>query len=891
MPTKAISRPGGAVKFPAGREPMSRKFIASVGRSSSGPRMTKGRTVSSAARKPDFPARTLARVKEFRAAGDLKSAARLLGPLMKAKSITPKSKRVISSFASQLYRSARNSVRRRDLRKARFLLRLLSRLGPRYATQAQRLKKQIETAAATKPKPAGARMGRGPGMPTSKRLPAARRIVSDLKTEGERIGAAIQTLEGGKSGRGPGRPAGSGRKRRTMSAAARKRISEMMKLRGARVKKAAKKYAKKNGGGARAAKKKAARHARPVVKSAAKAAIKRVPKPRKKDPSAKSFAAAPVLLSGDLVGMELMRVGAPTGSAGGPARRGRLPVTSKPEPLRTRGSGRERATEGAGKPSATRDLIVNRTPHMDFSINEPFAPGTRFDVIIFADQQQARSEEKSEGIIISAPPNIQKFSLHVKLLTSAHFEILGQPPPAPRSEESNIAVSTPKIIITRGTPESTRATFPLRVLQAVELPQTQPTITALFQYKGRPSGKVTRKPAIQGLQVVAPARRTITEGNAQTFSDNIRPPGADPPAALQTQYDARTADVTISILEGAEKDGRHFSIIVDAPGFSKHWEGPWILGKRTEDIVAGAMENITGQDLDDPAARISALRSAGIEMFKATPPEVQQLFWRILDSGTWPRSMLVVSEEPYIPWEIMVPWRRKTNGTSETRDALGIRIAIGRWVTDKYLSPPQKIAISQTYIVAPQYPPNMQLKNAPAEVKLVQDTFSPASVISPALVKNIDSTLALGGTTLLHFICHGKSGFPQAIALEHDKQKLSCWQLEALDGFVKSFSQTHTFVFLNACEVGRLIPALVGIGGFGNAFVGIGSSGVIAPLWSVDDHVAHQVADLFYKAVGTAPAVPFAHILRIIRERAYQGQAEDTWAAYCFYGDPLASCV
>lgn len=68
-------------------------------------------------------------------------------------------------------------------------------------------------------------------------------IVSDLKSERERIDAAIRALEGtGKSGRGPGRPPGSGSrgKRRTMSASARKRISEMMKLRWAERKKKAK---------------------------------------------------------------------------------------------------------------------------------------------------------------------------------------------------------------------------------------------------------------------------------------------------------------------------------------------------------------------------------------------------------------------------------------------------------------------------------------------------------------------------------------------------------------------------------------------------------------------------------------------------------------------------
>jgi hypothetical protein len=66
-------------------------------------------------------------------------------------------------------------------------------------------------------------------------------ILADLRSERDRIDAAIRALEGtGRFGRGPGRPVGSGKggkKRRTMSPAARKRISEMMKLRWAERKK------------------------------------------------------------------------------------------------------------------------------------------------------------------------------------------------------------------------------------------------------------------------------------------------------------------------------------------------------------------------------------------------------------------------------------------------------------------------------------------------------------------------------------------------------------------------------------------------------------------------------------------------------------------------------
>lgn len=73
-------------------------------------------------------------------------------------------------------------------------------------------------------------------------------ILADLRTERERLGRAIDALEGlGTQARRRGRPAGSSQaaaglkgKRRHMSAASRKRISEMMKQRWAERKRTSK---------------------------------------------------------------------------------------------------------------------------------------------------------------------------------------------------------------------------------------------------------------------------------------------------------------------------------------------------------------------------------------------------------------------------------------------------------------------------------------------------------------------------------------------------------------------------------------------------------------------------------------------------------------------------
>jgi hypothetical protein len=58
----------------------------------------------------------------------------------------------------------------------------------------------------------------------------------------------------------------------------------------------------------------------------------------------------------------------------------------------------------------------------------------------------------------------------------------------------------------------------------------------------------------------------------------------------------------------------------------------------------------------------------------------------------------------------------------------------------------------------------------------------------------------------------------------------------------------------------------------------------------VKDSIAHEVAVEFYTEALANPKRPFADILRDIRAKAYADDAgEDTYAAYCFYGDPLTA--
>src|SRR5207245_1202555 len=120
--------------------------------------------------------------------------------------------------------------------------------------------------------------------------------------------------------------------------------------------------------------------------------------------------------------------------------------------------------------------------------------------------------------------------------------------------------------------------------------------------------------------------------------------------------------------------------------------------------------------------------------------------------------------------------------------------------------------------------------------------------VKPATVDRMAAQLRATPADLLHFVCHGAKGETlgiQVIYLENDK--LTSLQVVGMDELQEAFS-SRPLVFLNACEVGRLAPALVGVGGFAKAFIDLGASAVVAPLWSVKDSVAGMVAKTFYAA-------------------------------------------
>jgi len=393
-------------------------------------------------------------------------------------------------------------------------------------------------------------------------------------------------------------------------------------------------------------------------------------------------------------------------------------------------------------------------------------------------------------------------------------------------------------------------------------------VSAFFRYNGRPSGKITRfleqRRGNWSFKGAVPAAPSAPAGEV------MLPKSASAPAAvIDTQ--AQPADIHVEVLTTPDNDGRHFTLRC-VRGDST-WQGAWTTPQVTRDLVAAYMQQVITAPV---AARVNRLRDAGMQFWDVLPKPVRDLLLTAIEAGAI--SLSIVSEEPYIPWELMVPYRRVT----EKRAPLGVALRLGRWVTADYVSPTQAISMRSIHIICPT---SSGLTSSSSEADMLRRVVSqPNSLVQPASYAGVDKALGAEKRDIVHFICHGKSATLQTLQLEYP-DTLNCSEVRSMDGFQAAF-QGGTFAFLNACEVGSQVLTLDGVGGFANSFIELGASAVVAPLWPVQDAAALDVATQFYSEALTG--TPLAEIMKNIRAKAYQ-QGIDSYAAYCFYGDPNAA--
>jgi hypothetical protein len=549
------------------------------------------------------------------------------------------------------------------------------------------------------------------------------------------------------------------------------------------------------------------------------------------------------------------RSGSRTGSAPGRrpgARSGRNPRTGSVELHRGgKSASPHKIQAGAKQQKDTKDIeTVERIPHMEFQENGP----EKFTISVFANTEPADDDALVQALTLKIPKKMKQFTVAVSFECSVHF----------RLEASN----STELIFLRNKPESSRASCSVTLI----LPDDSSPmfLTALFRHNGRPSGKITRFLGYDGQQRQFFWKKPPPVSPNKPNQEIILPKHAH--SSNIPFDDTNSSDIRIEV-RNPTKDGRSFQLECYTP--AGDWKGFWNLPTDSKEFVKTHMDSFMASKENQTLAKLQA---AGIDFWDSVTEEARDCLKKAFASH--PISTIsVLSEEPYIPWELMVPVPKG----SAPVPCLGVRYSMGRWITGDFRSPVQSIPMRTAFIVAPK---ESGLKSAPGEAKFINKIFPGSTQIKPVNYKVLDKKLKTTRHKIVHFICHGETAGFQTLQLDSD-DLLNSSEVIAMEGFRAAF-QKGPFAFLNACEVGEPVRALAGLGGFANSFLHLGASAVVAPLWSVDDSVASKVCKSFYHDVLAGKT--FGEAMRRIRARAFS-EGKDTYASYCYYGDPAALAV
>lgn len=421
------------------------------------------------------------------------------------------------------------------------------------------------------------------------------------------------------------------------------------------------------------------------------------------------------------------------------------------------------------------------------------------------------------------------------------------------------------------------------------------TLEVLFFYEGNLCGRALRMIIVGDDPGTAPL--VAEQGSASVSIPDVPAP-----------------DLTVTISRGADDTRLMWSFVT-----------PHEITGQSDGAVATQLNNTSAKsfaldrvrslaDWDKSSLTASKLVGIGEEISKTMPNE----FWLMVDavwektkdaSATAP-SMLIVSEDPYVPWELAATTDRfaRPERLDPTKPPfLGAQLRVGRWIPPvstpfggdvPALPPAISAQVGNMVVFAGDY----AAINGQRPLPLAMEEGDKLALRYQALKRNAvteDVTALLNDAVTaddekvqvdaIHFACHGEvSADPKhnGIVLSDGNVRLGA---DMISGSAIG-KTSNPFVFLNACQLGLETEGLDGnYGGLAGAFLDQGAMGFLSPLWSVDDDVAQEFALDFYKSVfDTSAPVSVAAVLSDLRSRfdVTSDSPRASYLAYVYYGHP-----
>ena len=406
-------------------------------------------------------------------------------------------------------------------------------------------------------------------------------------------------------------------------------------------------------------------------------------------------------------------------------------------------------------------------------------------------------------------------------------------------------------------------------------------VRADFYYAGRWSGSATRDiptasaPVGPGAPAPAPAPTTPT-----TPATAPAPAGG---VAIDPVAEAPVLSVRISQLNPGSSADLIWTLNIPA-----QYRVAALPASLSDRINVGANVADFAKQLFQQAAQlvpgqhVAVLQGIGEAIYDRTPECFKQAYWALRSAHGPNFPIQFVSDEPYVPWELMRPVQDETQA-----DVLALAHPVARMLCSYEGYMDQHLPRGTMVTIAPQYGPRRALPEAQAESQALQTKY--AAVPVPGTLAGfrtlLDSPSDTPTIAILHFAGHGVFPFDSVTTSSINLEDGDVQPIEVRQSNVVLGQKFRPLVVFNACEAGQGAAVLGTVGGWADAFLNRRFSGFLAPLWTVYDNNAFTVITALLDQVVNQGATVGAALQSV---RAAHGAESPTFYSYLYYGDVMA---
>ncbi len=445
--------------------------------------------------------------------------------------------------------------------------------------------------------------------------------------------------------------------------------------------------------------------------------------------------------------------------------------------------------------------------------------------------------------------------------------------------------------------DSQPAVFLLQLADAGTGPQW---VAVDFYHRGRNAGSLTLEVEVAGFQFW----RGRTRRAELASDDEGGGPVAFGPASVVRAVDGVTipqgtplpaADVELRVVRDADGRTLHFHLHSQkAPSLDGRGAGSIVfselsspghfferLVERLSSLAARASADLPGEEavrMEDEIADI------GVELYEQLFPEpLRKAYWELKalrDAGEV-RNLLIVSDEPWIPWELVKPYD-VVEGRDVEDDHLAAAWRMSRWLSGAAV--PSDLNIRSARLVVPMFDLDFVWK----EIEYFDSLAARQIEVAPPISTRAEFLEAAekGGEQLYHFATH--ANFNKAFVDESPivLQGDPLFPSDLTRRRARGMRRERPLVFLNTCHGARVGFNLTGLGGWAQRLVDqLGVTAFVGALWEVNDELASRFAQAFYEELWAGRTLGEAFHSARQQVRAMQS-GNPTWLAYTLYGDP-----